>query len=440
MVKLKRLKIHKFRNVMPGVELHFDDQMNILIGRNATGKTTLLNVVSNCLRIGIPTPLDEECHVDYDLEADSLAVTASIRCQQQEQPAGQLPQNAQGMAATPLGKATFTLAWDMTLSSGKHRLHVRQDTTRDPNLYMSEDDGPEKKLPAIPTDASGLVPALGRLIGLVVSQPHKHLVIMGVVVWLAKCNGVFRFDESLEFYNTVMGDGSAQFPSPSLLARPAESGKSGGGSFSLTMLPFEIVMQHLAVFNKNEPEKDLCTKTSSGPTLLKDATRLLGFQDAELRMSLVEKKRNGNSEEWIYGRLRMWLVRRDGSGINNSLLSYGQKRLLAFYYYLAVNENIVVADELVNGFHHMWIEACLSAFGERQAFLTSQNPLLLDFVPLQSAEQAQRRFIVCRLVEHDGQQRMKWENVSHDDAVALYQAYDVGIEHVGEILRTNGLW
>ncbi|MCY3020272.1 MAG: AAA family ATPase [Planctomycetota bacterium] len=439
MVKLKRLKIHKFRNVVPGVELHFDDRVNILVGKNATGKTTLLNVVANCLRTGLPTPLDEECHVDYDLEVDSLTITADVHCQQQEQPAGQLAQDTQGMATTPLGKATYALAWNLTLSSGKHRLRVRQDTTKGPNLHITEDDGPEKKLPAIPTDASGLWPALGRLIGLV-SQSHRHLVIVGVAGWLAKCNGAFRFDESLEFYTAVMGDGPPQFPLPFLSVCPAEPGKPGGGSFTLNMLPFEILVTGLAAFGKKEPEKEVCIKTSSGPGFLREATRLLGFEDAELRMSLVERKRNGKGEEWIYGRLRMWFVRQDGSGINNSLLSYGQKRLLAFYYYLAVNQNVVVADELVNGFHHAWISECLSALGERQAFLTSQNPLLLDYVPLESAKQAERRFVVCRLVEHDGQQRMKWENISPEEAAQLYEAYGVGIQQVGEILRTSGLW
>ncbi|MGD0094558.1 MAG: AAA family ATPase, partial [Planctomycetota bacterium] len=52
MVKLKRLKIHKFQNFVPGVELRFDDKLNVLLGKNGTGKTTLLNLISQCLRTG----------------------------------------------------------------------------------------------------------------------------------------------------------------------------------------------------------------------------------------------------------------------------------------------------------------------------------------------------------------------------------------------------
>jgi recombinational DNA repair ATPase RecF len=45
MVKLKRLKIGKYRNVKPGTELRFRDSLNVLLGRNGTGKTTLLNLM-----------------------------------------------------------------------------------------------------------------------------------------------------------------------------------------------------------------------------------------------------------------------------------------------------------------------------------------------------------------------------------------------------------
>ena len=36
-MKLKHLKIKRFRNVKPGTELHFSDEFNIILGRNGTG-------------------------------------------------------------------------------------------------------------------------------------------------------------------------------------------------------------------------------------------------------------------------------------------------------------------------------------------------------------------------------------------------------------------
>ena len=51
---------------------------------------------------------------------------------------------------------------------------------------------------------------------------------------------------------------------------------------------------------------------------------------------------------------------------------------------------MVIADELVNGLHHSWIEECIQAIGDRQTFLTSQNPLLLDYLSFASPEDVKR--------------------------------------------------
>src|SRR5271170_7475620 len=46
MVRLTRLKIDRFRNVKPGTDLRFGPTFNVLLGKNATGKSTLLDLVA----------------------------------------------------------------------------------------------------------------------------------------------------------------------------------------------------------------------------------------------------------------------------------------------------------------------------------------------------------------------------------------------------------
>jgi len=131
----------------------------------------------------------------------------------------------------------------------------------------------------------------------------------------------------------------------------------------------------------------------------------------------------------------------DGTFITHEHLSYGQKRLLTFFYYLECNPDIVIADELVNGLHHRWITASIEAIGQRQAFLTSQNPLLLDYIPITSADEVRRSFILCRAEPRVGERPgWTWDNMSAEDAGELFSAYEVGVEHVSEILQSRGLW
>jgi len=157
-------------------------------------------------------------------------------------------------------------------------------------------------------------------------------------------------------------------------------------------------------------------------------------------MDLVEKRVGESYEIYYFGNLKFLFTRRDGSIINHDLLSYGQKRLLTFFYYLACNQDVVVADELVNGLHHTWISACVQAMGARQVFLTSQNPLLLDYLQFDSADQARSTFITCHSKAEEDRERLLWSNMTKKDATSFFRAYKAGIQHVGEILQTKGLW
>jgi hypothetical protein len=105
-----------------------------------------------------------------------------------------------------------------------------------------------------------------------------------------------------------------------------------------------------------------------------------------------------------------------------------------------MNRSIVIADELVNGLHHGWIKACMDAIAERQAFLTSQNPLLFEYVEFGSIEQVQARFITCKSELVDDAEQLVWQNMPREDAARFYEAYTDEIEQVGEILITRGLW
>jgi hypothetical protein len=165
-----------------------------------------------------------------------------------------------------------------------------------------------------------------------------------------------------------------------------------------------------------------------------------GLTSATLEIRLLGKRVDNKTQTFEFGGFRFLLERRDGSVITEKELSFGQKRLLAFLYYLATNTGTVIVDELANGLHHAWIEECIDAIGDRQAFLASQNPLLLDALEFESAEQVQSSFILCRSETDGDRDRLVWSNMTDYDAERFFEAYQVGLQHVSEILRTKGLW
>lgn len=72
--RLKRLKINKFRNVRP-TELVFDDEWNVLLGKNSTGKTTLLELIAATIRGDVGAFED----VDLDIEAELMLGPAKVK-------------------------------------------------------------------------------------------------------------------------------------------------------------------------------------------------------------------------------------------------------------------------------------------------------------------------------------------------------------------------
>ncbi len=135
------------------------------------------------------------------------------------------------------------------------------------------------------------------------------------------------------------------------------------------------------------------------------------------------------------------LRRSDGTATSIRNLSFGQRRLFTFAWYLDSNSGPVVADELVNGMHYEWIEDCVRAMEGRQIFVTAQNPLLLDHVPFASASDVTSSFVLCRAEPSaDGRREVVWSHPSDAQATEFFRAYENGLLRVHEILRTEGLW
>ena len=81
-----------------------------------------------------------------------------------------------------------------------------------------------------------------------------------------------------------------------------------------------------------------------------------------------------------------------------------------------MHPEVIVADELTNGMHHAMIGQCIDLIGERQAFLATQNPLLLDNLPgFTSAEQVQSTFILCTTERENDRERMVWRNMTAEE-------------------------
>jgi hypothetical protein len=167
---------------------------------------------------------------------------------------------------------------------------------------------------------------------------------------------------------------------------------------------------------------------------------LAGFSTGRFRVELLDKRSYEGGGRLEFGRFGFSFTRSDGRVLDQEQLGHGQKRLLSFLYYLDVNEDFVIADELPNGLHPRWLEACLGELDDRQSFLTSQNPLLFEHFPFDSPEDIRASLIHCGIRRHEGREQWVWSNPTEELAAKLFRASREGATSRGALLKAHGLW
>jgi energy-coupling factor transporter ATP-binding protein EcfA2 len=457
MLKLKRLKINKFRHVVP-TELIFDDRYNVPLGINGSGKTTLLKLISACLRSDFSEYKAEELDVEYELATEQIGCCIVV-----------------ANALSPFERASDYVVDDdpalrVSLERGRWwstaRIRVRVSNGSEATILVGQPvmgaDDESTSAPTLevrtraPTEGFSLYSVL-RSAFLSLERGRTERNFRGgldALPGLHDPSFCYRFDESLATFGAITGQAATtkserEFEPYLALDFVLEEGSFGhqgwtGSAHAFVPAALADDVANAAEVLTREQGLGAGFRVAVEPTFVKRFAEAASFRQGEMVVEALEGEIEAQRQHEVmrvrFGRFRFRFRTRGEGFVAHELLSYGQKRLLSFLYYVACNDACVVADELVNGLHHAWIEVCLDAIGERQAFLTSQNPLLLDFLPPTSPEEAERRFIRCVLEELEGRDVMVWRNLTREEAAEFCEEYAVGVQQVSELLRVQGLW
>lgn len=432
MLELKRLKILQYRNVKPGTELRFDDGLNLILGQNASGKTTLLALLSAVCRSAFDGIASEEFELEYELSDERFTVTTRVVHRRVE------PSDPDGVfGAKPRWDDDYSVVIDdrengkqTTIVPARGSEAVARGNSSDPTRSVM----------------FSRVELIMEWSFVAASLSNRGEEWGGLRSELLQTFAFsYRFDESLDCFLAMTGrtPGLTSAASPPVAHTGLDARHDAQGGTSSTFgafVPRDLSIALQRAFQAATQARSRLDLEGAERELSRRLARLLDVSDVSITPNILESRVTNDARYFLSAGFTFEITRADGTTIHHDRLSYGEKRLLSFLYYLECNPYVVIADELVNGLHHRWIDTCMEAMAGRQAFLTSQNPLLFDYVTFDSVERVQSSFITCKLELIEGREQMVWQNMSPDEATIFFEAYEVGIEHVGDILITRGLW
>lgn len=279
-LKLRRLKIHRWRNVLPGTELCFGDGIHALLGKNGTGKTTLLKLISMCARGSFEEAENEELDFELDFAIGSLtrlAVKLS-RYRIQEASAVQLPFDVDILGEKLEVKVE---------RAGFSRTLVRE---RDQTTIFDDESRPIKVLPSYLSKAISLsssrFPSTVARIAVSDDPETPESLDSEIHDAFQATESTVRFDEMLGFLAAMSGEAS-RAPSLGLWIYHQKNRASEG-----VLLAHEVLE---AIPHMRWRDEKALTFSANVLPFLKQYVVLTGIDDAELRLGLRETRRADHS-------------------------------------------------------------------------------------------------------------------------------------------------
>ena len=446
MIRLRRAHLRRFRGLAPDTVLEFGDAEVFLLGRNGTGKSTLLRLLSALVHLDLKglVELDPGVDVAWTLEGPGLEPDrrTELELRLRASPAEAL--FASGVAYAAEADVGLELAPEVALDGelregppgGMERgFTFRVDTQGDVALHVHpEQEEPPAGRRALIGRAGPLHPDVLEMIGAAAhragSAPRVPQLVRGRSTLLNEITRRCRprggaggvappMDEGLAAFHQIAGAGGASGVSLHPVGTVARAG-----------VPRELAAA-IAAAGGAPPDQAALPLNRA----LADA---LGASAIDFLPRLFQRDADETTTWRGFDVLVTWP---DGSRHRHDQLSFGQKRLIAHHWMAALEPELpYFADELTNGLHADWVDQIGAQLEGRQSFHALQNPLLLDMLGPREVDAIQRGLVLCE-VRLDGERRVwTWRNPTAEEAEGVKRSRDAGFQQLSEVLRGRGLW
>ena len=423
---LERIKVNQFRSVEPGTQLCFSEGLHVVLGKNASGKSTLLDLIAASLAVDFEHPAfhDEPLDLEFVVSAGGLHFEAKLKRALRDNASG-MPGDMKGRQRPPHEEGRYILrapsGFEVTVVLSSDDLPRRTVEGVDPAQYGL--DQPLKAYHQLPP----LAPTLDGLYNLWFQGSGRARDAMAALVgrdtFLARTRDrPFRMSEGDELLD--------EFGDNDFIIQLGQSVRS-----QPYLLPDKI-------FKELSPTGSAIEVQLAVEPLLLSFVREMGFTEARMSLGPPRVERDFGHDLFAYS-MPTFTFYRDGRLVRRvDQLSYGQRRLFALGWYLVCTRDFAILDEPANGLHESWVTFLVSQLHGRQVFLTSQNRELLDMLPFSTEMELSRGFVLCESrLQRGSEPMLHWRGLREDESALMIKALRASrVDLITDLLRALDLW
>lgn len=446
---LERIKVNQFRSIEPGTELCFSEGLHVVLGKNATGKSTLLDLIASSLELDFDKPAfrDEPLDLEFVLRAGPFHIEATVKrgFRDGNDSAVEVKAGAKKAVTKKTGAKKVTRkdvrAPDRSLRE-EGRYIFRGPSGFKVTLVLTNDDLPQRTVEGVDPVQYGLeeplgwrhqtpplAPGLGSLYNLWFEGSLSKYPALGSLVGEdafsigGNDKAPVRMPESDELLNVLEGDSFEICLGKSWRTQPR-------------LLPDNI----FAALPNDGAAIDVPLALEP---LLSTFIREMGFTEARMFLGPPRVEQRHGMEVFAYSSPTFTFYRDGRPARRGDQLSYGQRRLFSLGWYLVCNGDVAILDEPSNGLHESWIAFLVSQLHDRQVFLTSQNRELLDMLPFGTETELRRGFVLCESRPRlgGGEPTLHWRGLREDESALMIKALRASrLDLITDLLRALNLW
>lgn len=433
MLYLSEIHIDKFHLLKKPSLITFNRSSNYLLGRNGTGKTTIIEIIRSFFIL------------NFELFNEDVDITAIFKSKDDEDSFIKVSYSSYESISKDNVLLKENLKSNLVDSRSKdEKLLItinNKNLETELNFYNGKSvllfENKEINLNSGEIDRLIFVALIHILENAVENENYGF--VKDSLLWFYNNSNVKRFSEGLEnsesFFKGSFGVNIDSlnklrfYQSDSIITQEMLTKKK---YFNV----FLKLKESLKSSEKDFEENIVISKEES--RTLSIMCDILNVDDIRLNYKIEDINLSEDNLYLSLGKVSPSIVLNNGNIISYTKLSYGEKRMFHLIISFFESKSTVLLDEPVNGFHDYFIDRTIELCSEvdSQLFIANQNPILFDYIEVDDRKDFISKFVFCKVEDN----KMNWNNPSIDEADNFMDHYDNNFFHVSKILKKLKLW